>query len=167
MTEPESVEPDRYRAVMGRLPTSVVAVAGRDAETGRAAGLVVGTFQSLSLDPPLVCFSVAETSSSWPKIRPGGLLSASVLATGQDAVCRALSGRSADKFSAVDWHDSPDRTPRISGAHAWIDCALGHEWRGGDHIIVIAHVRRLVTGDGQGPLVFYRGRLGRYRESAA
>ncbi|MFR9731769.1 flavin reductase family protein [Saccharopolyspora sp. MS10] len=158
-----------YRDVMGRLPTSVVVVAGRDAETGTAAGLVVGTFQSLSLDPPLVCFSVAETSGSWPRVRAGGLFSASVLTTGQDAVCRALSSKSPDKFAAVDWFPSPDGSPRISGAHAWIDCELCHEWTGGDHRIVIARVRNMVAGDGEGtgPLVFYRGRLGGYREPAA
>lgn len=163
-TTADTSEPHHYRDVMGRLPTSVVVVAGREAETGRAAGLVVGTFQSLSLDPPLVCFSVAETSSSWPKIRPGGLFSASVLATGQDEVCRALASKAEDKFSAVDWHASPDGTPRISGAHTWVDCETLHEWEGGDHLIVIARVRTLIVGDGHEPLVFYRGRLGGYRE---
>lgn len=165
-TTPDTLEPRYYRDVMGRLPTSVVVVAGREQRSGRAAGLVVGTFQSLSLEPPLVCFSVAETSSSWPKIRSGDPLSASVLATGQDAICGVLSSKSEDKFSGVDWHSSPDGAPRISGAHAWVDCETLHEWAGGDHLIVIARVRRLITGDGQEPLVFHRGRLGGYREPA-
>ncbi|OXM75321.1 flavin oxidoreductase [Amycolatopsis sp. KNN50.9b] len=146
---------------MGHLPTGVVVVAGRR-RTGEPAGLVVGTFQSLSLDPPLVSFSVALTSSSWPKIRPAGRFSASVLAAGQEDVCRALSSKREDKFSAVDWHESPHGTPRISGAHAWIDCETRHELDGGDHVIVIARVRHLEAGDGD-PLVFHRGRLGEIR----
>lgn len=158
------IEPRDYRNVMGRLPTGVVVVAGRDTATGHPAGLVVGTFQSLSLEPPLVSFSVARTSSSWPKIQPAGRFSASVLTSGQEAVCQAMSSQGGDKFAALDWHESPDGAPRIAGAHAWIDCETLHEWEGGDHIIVIAHVHRLTAGEGSEPLVFHRGRLGGYRE---
>lgn len=154
-----TIEPRHFRDVMGHLPTGVVVVAGREPGTGNPAGLVVGTFQSLSLDPPLVSFSVATTSSSWPKIRPAGHFSASVLADGQNNVCRALSSKQDDKFSAVGWHESTDGTPHISGAHAWIDCTTVRELEGGDHLIVIAEVRRLEAGGGT-PLVFHRGQLG-------
>lgn len=158
-----TIEPRHFRDVMGHLPTGVVVVAAREPGTGAPAGLVVGTFQSLSLDPPLVAFSVATTSSSWPKIRPAGFFSASVLADGQHDVCRAMSSKQGDKFAAVDWHESADGTPQIAGAHAWIDCKTTQELDGGDHVIVIAEVRRLDAGGGQ-PLVFHRGRLGGYRE---
>lgn len=162
-----AAEPRFYRDVMGRLPTGVVVVAGRSVDTGNPAGLVVGTFQSLSLEPPLVSFSVARTSSSWPKIRSAARFSASVLARGQDEVCRALSRKVPDKFAEVDWYESPDGAPRISGAHAWVDGETRHEWECGDHIIVIGHVRRLAVGEGGEPLVFHRGRLGGYRECLA
>ncbi|MFC4562401.1 flavin reductase family protein [Nocardiopsis mangrovi] len=147
---------------MGHLPTGVAVVAGREPGTGHPAGLVVGTLQSLSLDPPLVSFSVATTSRSWPKIRRAGYFSASVLADGQNDVCRALSSRRDDKFAAVDWHESADGTPQIAGAHAWIDCKTVQELAGGDHFIVIAEVRRLEAGGGE-PMVVHRGRLGGYR----
>lgn len=158
-----TIEPRHFRDVMGHLPTGVVVVAGREPVTGNPAGLVVGTFQSLSLDPPLVSFSVAASSGSWPKIRPAGRFSASVLADGQNEVCRALSSKRDDKFAAVDWRESADATPQISGAHAWIDCKTVQEIEGGDHRIVIAGVRRLEAGGGE-PMVFHRGRLGGYRE---
>lgn len=158
-----TLEPRNFRDVMGHLPTGVVVVAGREPGSGNPAGLVLGTFQSLSLDPPLVSFSVATTSTSWPKVRPAGFFSASVLADGQNDVCRALSSKQDDKFTAVDWHESADDTPQISGAHAWIDCRTVRELEGGDHLIVIAEVRRLNAGGGQ-PMVFHRGRLGGYRE---
>ena len=165
MSTATAIEARDFRDVMGRLPTGVVVVAAREPGTGQPAGLVVGTFQSLSLDPPLVSFSVARTSTSWPKVRPAGRFSASVLADGQDHVCRAMSGR--DKFATVDWRESPHGAPRISGAHAWIDCEALHEWEGGDHLIVIARVHHLTAGEGSEPLVFHRGRLGGYREPAA
>lgn len=160
------IDPRRYRDVMGHLPTGVVVVAGRRPSTGEPAGLVVGTFQSLSLDPALVTFSVALTSNSWPKIRESGRFSASVLASGQHDVCQRLSSKNPDKFHAVDWHESADGNPRITGAHAWIDCQVHHEFECGDHTVVIARVRRLDAGSGE-PLVFYRGRLGKYREISA
>jgi flavin reductase (DIM6/NTAB) family NADH-FMN oxidoreductase RutF len=158
-----TIEPRHFRDVMGHLPTGVVVVAGREVDSGKPAGLVVGTFQSLSLDPPLVSFSVAMTSRSWPKIRPAEQFGASVLAAGQNDVCRALSGKGEDKFASVRWHESAEGNPLISGAHAWIDCRTVRELEGGDHVIVIAEVRHLEAGEGE-PLVFHRGRLGAYRD---
>ncbi|MGW8379814.1 flavin reductase family protein [Streptomyces sp. ODS28] len=160
------IDPSDFRHVMSHLPTGVVAVAGAEAATGAPAGMIVGTFQSLSLDPPLVAFSVARTSGSWPRIRTGAGFSASVLAEGQDHVCRALSRKSGDKFAGVEWHGSPEGAPRIAGAVAWIDCGWEHELDGGDHVIVIARVRRMAAGPGE-PLVFHKGRLGGYRAPAA
>lgn len=153
-----------FRNVMGHLPTGVVAVTGVEASSGQPAGMIVGTFASLSLDPKLVTFSVARTSSSWPKVRSGGRFTASVLAEGQDAICRSLSRKGDDKFSDIDWHTSPDGTPRISGAVAWIDCAPVQELDGGDHVIVIARVLRMATAPGS-PLLFHKGRLGGYRDA--
>lgn len=161
LTSP-TIEPRHFRDVMGHLPTGVVVVAAREPGGGRPAGLVVGTFQSLSLDPPLVSFSVANTSTSWPKIRPSTTFSASVLGDGQREVCGALSSKQDDKFAAIDWHASSDGHPRIPGAHAWIDCRLVREVEGGDHLIAIAEVRGLEAGAGA-PLLFHRGRLGSYR----
>lgn len=155
-----------FRHVMSHLPTGVVAVTGIEPATDQPTGMIVGTFQSLSLEPPLATFSIARTSSSWPKVRTSGLFSASVLAEGQDSVCGSLSRKSGDKFADVAWHRSPDGNPRIDGAVAWIDCALEQELDGGDHVIVIARVLRMSTGPGK-PLVFHKGRLGSYRDAVA
>lgn len=161
-----SIEQSHYRNVMGRLPTGVVALAAITPDTAHPCGMVVGTFQSLSLEPALVCFSVAHTSTSWPKLRAAERFCASVLGTGQENVCQALSGRNPDKFEFVEWTPSPSGSPRISGAHAWVDCRVVHELHGGDHVIVVAEVVAMETGDGE-PLVFHRGRLGGYREPVA
>ncbi|MBI0384763.1 flavin reductase family protein, partial [Streptomyces albiflaviniger] len=127
-----------FRHVMSHLPTGVVAVTGVDPTSARPAGLIVGSFASLSLEPPLVAFSIARTSGSWPKVRRGGRFSASVLAEGQDAVCRSLSRKSGDKFADVPWHPSPDGAPRVNGAVAWIDCEPEQELDGGDRVPVAA-----------------------------
>ncbi|GAB90164.1 flavin reductase family protein [Gordonia rhizosphera] len=156
-----------YRTVMGHLPTGVVVLAVMNSDYDHPCGLVVGTFQSLSLDPALVTFSVAHTSTSWPKVRAAGRLSASVLAAGQEPVCGALSRKQTDKFDGVDWALSDNGSPRIAGAHAWIDCEVAHEFDGGDHVIVIARVLSMDVGIDSEPLVFHRGRLGGLRDAVA
>ncbi|MBC3190389.1 flavin reductase family protein [Pseudonocardia sp. C8] len=161
-----TIDQATFRTVMGHLPTGVVAIAGISALAPHPQGLVVGTFQSLSLTPPMVAFSVDRSSSSWPKVRTAGRLGASVLAAGQEPVCQALSRKQPNKFADVAWHLSEYRTPRIAGAHAWIDCAITHELDGGDHVIVLAEVLHMEAGEGD-PLVFHRGRLGSYREPVA
>ncbi|WP_219415599.1 flavin reductase family protein [Pseudonocardia nigra] len=151
---------------MSHLPTGVVALAGISHPRANPHGLVVGTFQSLSLSPALVCFSIGRSSTSWPKIRSAGRLCASVLAEDQEHVCRALSSKQPDKFAGIDWSLSETGVPRIAGAHAWIDCEVTEELDGGDHTIAIARVLRMDHGRGD-PLVFHRGRLGSYREPRA
>jgi flavin reductase (DIM6/NTAB) family NADH-FMN oxidoreductase RutF len=160
-----TIDQAHYRNVMGHLPTGVVALSGLTPDSPQPCGLVVGTFQSLSLDPPLVSFSVARTSTSWPKLSAAGRVCASVLAAGQEPVCRALSSKRPDKFAEIDWFLSDDRSARISGAHAWIDCDVTLELDGGDHVIVLAQVVRMDTGTGE-PLVFHKGQLGGYRQPA-
>ncbi|MFE7417129.1 flavin reductase family protein [Rhodococcus sp. NPDC057529] len=161
-----TIDQAHYRTVMGNLPTGVVALSGITADAEHPCGLVVGTFQSLSLDPPLVSFSVAHTSTSWPKVRAAGRLCASILAAGQEPICRALSSKQPDKFADIDWSLSEAGSPRITGAHAYVDCEITHELDGGDHAIVIARVLHMDTGHGE-PLVFHQGRLGGIRQLTA
>jgi 3-hydroxy-9,10-secoandrosta-1,3,5(10)-triene-9,17-dione monooxygenase reductase component len=161
-----AVDQRAFRDVMGHLPTGVVAITGIDAETRQPAGMIVGTFQSLSLTPSLVTFSVDRSSTSWPRIRTGGRFSASVLAEHQTDVCKALSRKSGDKFEGVDWVPSPEGSPQFRGAAAWIDCEIVQELDGGDHVIVVGRVLRMSAGSAE-PLVFHRGKLGGYRAPAA
>lgn len=160
------IDQTHYRSVMGHLPTGVVALSGISDANPHPCGLVVGTFASLSLDPPLVTFSVATTSTSWPKVRAAGRLCASVLAAGQEGVTRTLSSKQPDKFATIDWSLSECGSPRIDRAHAWIDCEISHELDGGDHVIVIARVLHMEVGNGE-PLIFHKGSLSGHREPVA
>ncbi len=161
-----TVTPDHYRAVMRHLPTGVAAICAEDEYTGDPAGMIVGTFQSLSLDPALVTFSIARTSTSWPKISRTGRFSVSLLADGQQPVCKALSSKAADKFSSIPWARSEFGTPHILGSLGWIDCEIKSELDGGDHLLIIADVLHMQAAEGE-PLVFHGGRLGSFREPAA
>ncbi|MFC3999438.1 flavin reductase family protein [Nocardiopsis sediminis] len=157
------IDPRRFRDLLGHFATGVVAVTGYDPATGRPVGLAANSFTSVSLDPPLVGFCVAHTSSSWPLLRRSPGLAVSILGAGQEHVCRRLAAKGGDKFAGLETAWSPLGTPIMSGALAWIDCRVDAEHRAGDHAIVVARVLRLTPGDTTpeaAPLVFYRGAYG-------
>jgi flavin reductase (DIM6/NTAB) family NADH-FMN oxidoreductase RutF len=146
-----------FRSVMRRVPTSVAVVAGVDID-GRPVGLAVGTFTSVSLEPPLVAFCPGSTSTSWPRIRPMRRFSISLLAESQRHLCTVFAGKADDKFDGLDWYPGTNGAPRLSGAIAYVDCDLEVEHDAGDHTVVIGRVTALEAGDGVAPLVFVEGR---------
>ncbi|WP_017592460.1 flavin reductase family protein [Nocardiopsis potens] len=156
------VDGRRFRDALGRFPTGVVAITGRDPESGRPAGLAANSFTSVSLDPPLVGFCVAHTSTSWPALRRAGRLAVSILGADQEEACRRLASKGGDKFAGLGHFPSPSGAPVLDGAPAWLECSVEAEHPAGDHLIVVARVHHLDTDGaaGGGPLVFYRGGYG-------
>jgi 3-hydroxy-9,10-secoandrosta-1,3,5(10)-triene-9,17-dione monooxygenase reductase component len=151
----------KFRQVLGHFSTgvSVITAVHNDAPVG----LAVGSFASLSLDPPLVLFCPVSQSSSWPKIREVGSFCVNILGANQEHVCRVFASKEPDKFASIGWEASPiTGAPRIEGVLAWIDCDIETVHPGGDHDIVIGRVRDLDASDEHGPLVFYRGGYGRF-----
>ncbi|RJL26600.1 flavin reductase [Bailinhaonella thermotolerans] len=158
-----SVNGDHFRSVLGHFATGVVAITAIDPESGGPCGLAANSFTSVSLDPPLVAFCVAHTSSSWPKVREAARHCINILGEQQLPVCRQLAAKGGDKFRDLAWNPSPSGTPILEGALAWIDCSIEAEYVAGDHVIVVARVHELNThGNGDGPLVFFRGAYGRF-----
>lgn len=155
-----TVDPAEFRRVMSSYPTGVAVVAAVDV-SGTPVGMAVGTFLSVSLDPPLVGFLPARTSTTFPRIRDAGSFCVNVLAEGQEELCRRFSARGGDKFAGLDWEAAPSGAPRLPGSAAWIDCTLHGVSDAGDHDFVTGAVRSMGSGDGSGPLLFHRGTLGR------
>ncbi|WP_037575095.1 flavin reductase family protein [Phaeacidiphilus oryzae] len=156
---------DELRSVLGHFATGVTVIAARTRD-GEPVGFACQSFGSLSLDPPLVSFSVARTSSSWPRIARSGAFCANILAADQQELCRSFavsSSTGADKFAGVEWEPTQATgSPRLAGALAWVDCTIQAVHVGGDHLIVLGRVRDLLArqdADASGPLVFYRGRF--------
>lgn len=147
--------------MLGRYPTGVCVIAATT-EAGNAVGMTVGSFTSVSLDPPLVAFLAAETSTTWPQIQQVGRFSVNVLAAGQEPICRAFSRTGGDKFAGVDWHPSAGGQPIINGASAWLDCIVEDVHRAGDHFIVTGQVTELDIGSPLLPLLFFQGGYGRF-----
>jgi flavin reductase (DIM6/NTAB) family NADH-FMN oxidoreductase RutF/DNA-binding IclR family transcriptional regulator len=151
----------KFRQVLGHFPTGVAVVTGMDAD-GKPAGMAVGSFSSVSLDPPLVAFMPDKSSSSWPKFRDSGAFCVNILGAEQESVCRAFALKGGDKFAELAWHPASSGSPILDGALAWIDCDIDVVHEAGDHYIVIGLVRELDIGTPALPLVFFQGGYGRF-----
>lgn len=157
----DSKDPRHFRSVLGHFPTGVAVITGIDAD-GKPAGMAVGSFTSVSLDPPLVAFLPDKSSTSWPKIRPAGAFCVNILGAQQEAVCRTFAQKGGDKFAELRWRPAGSGAPILDGALAWIDCDLGEIYEAGDHYIVLGQVRDLEIGTPAAPLVFFQGGYGRF-----
>jgi len=154
----QDIDPLVQRQVFGAYPTGVTAIAGLT-DDAHPQGFVVGTFQSLSLDPPLVTFAVDKGSSTWPKLRALGRFTANILSTDQLPVCRALARKGDAKFDGVDYETGANGTPRIAGSVAWVDCEVLSEVVAGDHYMIVGSIEELIPGEGEA-LLFKGGKFG-------
>lgn len=157
---PGGIDAAVFRQVLGHVPTGVTVVTGMG-DAG-PVGLAIGSFFSVSLDPPLVGFCAGISSSSWPVIEASGAFCVNVLADDQEALCRLFASKGADKFEGVTWSATASGSPRLDGVLAWIDCDVDAVHRAGDHWICVGLVRQLKVERDAGPLVFFRGGYGRF-----
>ncbi|WP_369389999.1 flavin reductase family protein [Streptomyces sp. CG1] len=162
------VEPGEFRRVLGSFATGVTVITAPAAEGEPGpAGFACQSFSSLSLDPPLICFMVGRTSTTWPRIARAGVFCVNVLGAGQGELCRAFAVSGADKFAGVPYDAAPvSGSPRLTGAAAWIDCTIHAVHTGGDHLIVVGRVTALGTEEPADPLLFHQGRFARLAPQA-
>ena len=159
------IDPTWFRQVLGQYPTGVSVVTGI-APDERPVGLVVGTFTSVSLDPPLVAFLPGRTSSSWPKIEASGHFCINVLSAEQEDVCRVFATKEPDKFQGLAWRPAGSGSPVLAGCVAWIDCKVETVHEAGDHYIVVGRVLELDAASSSLPLLFFQGGYGRFAPGA-
>lgn len=151
---------ERFRQVLGQYPTGVAVITARQ-QDGTPAAMVVGSFTSVSLDPPLVGFLPDRKSTSWPLIRAAGRFCANVLSADQEHVCRAFFSKQPDRFDLFCPDDAGSGSPRIENCTAWVDCDIESIMAAGDHDIVLGRVRDMAVGHASGPpLLFLRGGYG-------
>ena len=160
--EISAIDARRFRGILGHFATGVVAITAIDPETGRPTGLAANSFTSVSLDPALVSFCVAHTSTTWPRLRMAERHCVNILSAPQRDVCLQFASSGGEKFAGLEWSESPSGEPVIDGALAWLECSVEAEHVAGDHVIVVARVHHLDRHDDGDPLVFYRGCYGTF-----
>ncbi|WEO69108.1 flavin reductase family protein [Rhizobium rhizogenes] len=164
--EPPAIDGRHFRTVLGSFPTGVVAVTSLEAEV-EPVGMIVGSFTSVSLDPPLVSFLADRSSATQARIRATGRFCANVLAADQERLCRKLATKGPDKFDGIAWEASPLGNPILTGIVSWIDCMIGDVLELGDHYLIVGRVHELHTVTDKTPLLFLRGAYGDYFSNAA
>ncbi|MEO8617852.1 MAG: flavin reductase family protein [Sphingomicrobium sp.] len=148
-----------FRAALGSFVTGVTIVTARDPD-GRPIGLTVNSFNSVSLDPPLVLWSLALKSASLPAFREARGWAVHVLAAGQEEMSARFARTGNDKFDDLPLPDGPEGAPALPDYAARFGCEATFEYEGGDHAIFVGHVIDLQKRDAD-PLVYHGGRYSR------
>lgn len=162
----EVVTPDdrRFRDVFGSFATGVTIVTAIDGS--EPVGMAANSFTSVSLDPPLVLFCVAQSSSTWPRIQAAGRFAINVLGEHHEELSRVFATRDVDRFGSTPWHCGVSGSPVLDEAIAYIDCEFEAQYPGGDHMIVVGRVVDLDMREDARPLLFFKGVYGRISDSS-
>jgi 3-hydroxy-9,10-secoandrosta-1,3,5(10)-triene-9,17-dione monooxygenase reductase component len=161
MTESADIGGATFRRVLGHYPTGVCVVTAIDRD-GVASGMVVGSFTSVSLSPPLVAFLPDKSSTSWARIKRAGRFCVNVLASDQGELCRRFASKGEDKFAGLAHRVSANGSPVLNDIIAWIDCTLDAVHEAGDHYIVLGRVHDLGISRSRQPLLFFCGKYGNF-----
>jgi len=159
---PRPLAPDAatYRTVLGHFATGVVLVTAVDGD--EPVGMACNSFTSVSLEPPLVLFCAAKSSTTWPRIQAAGKWAANFLDDDGEEICRLFAQKGADRFARVAYAPGRTGAPILEDALAYVDCETLVEHDAGDHVIVVGRVIELGYQHEGKPLLFYRGGYGRY-----
>ena len=147
--------PDELRLALGRFVTGVTIVTCRD-EQGEPIGLTANSFNALSLDPPLVLWSLRQASSTIAAFTNASHFAVNVLAAGQVDLSRRFAKPSSAKFDAGDWTDGQGGAPLLAGCVAVFECRRRSHHAAGDHLLFIGEVER-IGGSADTPLVYHAG----------
>lgn len=156
------VEVDDFREVLGHHPTGVSLVTSLS-EDGEPIGMVVGTFSSVSLDPPLVSFMPMKSSYTWSKMKPAKRFCINILAADQQQRCgEFMRAPAEERFSGWSWDPSPHGLPILGDVIAWVECETVQEVEAGDHWIVLGEVASFGISRSAPPLLHFQGGYGRF-----
>ena len=147
------------RKALGCYPTGVIVVTTLG-DNGSPVGITVNSFSSVSLDPPLILWSIALTAPSLGAFRTHSGFTINILSEEQKALGLQFARPSENKFEGVDWHKGYADTPVINNSLAVLQCKTYRRYEGGDHEIHLGEVQKINFND-QEPLVFHRGQFGK------
>lgn len=152
--------------VLSQYPTGVVAVTGISG-SGEPLAMIVGTFTSVSRDPPLVGFLPTRASNSYQRLQECEYLCFNVLSHAQEHLCRRLSAKDADdKLQDVDWSPGITGAPILDGCVAWAETRVVSIREAGDHDFVMAEVLAFDAPHPVLPLLYFQGSFGKFHSSS-
>ena len=157
MADGPEIDPDELRSVLGHFATGVAVVTTLDAR-GNKVGITVSSFNSVSLDPPLVLWSVGEESQSYDIFTRADYFAVHVLARHQEELVNLFAQNDNDKFARFDCDTGLHGIPLLPEFAACFECSTEHVYPGGDHKIIVGRVHRFEERDAE-PLIIHRSRF--------
>ena len=161
------IDPTLFRGAVGRYASGITIITCQDDEG--PIGFTCQSFYSVSIDPPLVSFSVMKTSTTYPRIRDTGAFAVNILSSEQEAASNQFARRGPDKWANIKWTPSEQGSPIIEDSLAWLDCSIWAEYEAGDHTIVVGRVVGLGTAAEQDllPLLYSQGKYHTHRTATS
>ena len=156
--QPPGFSTQEFRLALGMFATGVTIVTARAAD-GTPIGLTANSFNSVSLDPPLVLWSLAHAAASLAAFRGGSHYAINVLAADQRALAERFAVRGGDRWSGVAFGSGMGGAPLLDGAAATFECFNRSRYDEGDHVIFVGEVERCSRCAGASPLLFHGGRF--------
>jgi flavin reductase (DIM6/NTAB) family NADH-FMN oxidoreductase RutF len=155
--QPPSFSAPEFRAALGMFATGVTIVTARAAD-GKIIGLTANSFNSVSLTPPLVLWSLSRAAASMAVFSAGSHYAINVLAADQKELAQRFASRGADRWAGVTFDTGVGGAPLLHGAAATFECFNRSRYEEGDHVIFVGEVERCTRRDGASPLLFHGGR---------
>jgi len=147
-----------FRTALGMFATGVTIVTARSPE-GALVGLTASSFNSVSLAPPLVLWSLAQTASTMTAFAKGSHYAINILAADQQALALRFASRTADRFADVDFSIGQTGAPLITGSVASFECFNRSQYVEGDHVIFVGEVEHCSCSAGAAPLLYHGGKF--------
>jgi len=153
----KSIDLVEYRRALSCFATGVAVATTLD-ESGRRAGMTISSFSSVSLDPPLVLWSIANDSVSYDVFMNAEYFAINVLAISQNAISARFAQSGKNKFEGLGCLSGIGGVPILPECSASFECAAEHRYEGGDHKIIVGRVLSFEDRETD-PLIFYRGQF--------
>lgn len=150
-----AIDPDEFRAILGRFATGVTVVTARDAD-GRDHGMTASAFCSASLVPPLVVACIAREAEMHDILRRASHFGVSILAEGQEALSRRFAELPSGRFDGIGYSRAESGVVLLDDALAHLECRRVDRYDAGDHAIYVGEVEWADCRQSR-PLLYYRG----------
>ena len=161
-----SIDPREFRNALGCFATGVTIITTLG-ENNERIGITASSFNSVSVDPPLVLWSLGRSAYSLPAFAKAGHFAVNVLALDQTELSNRFARAGADKWSGVETEAWETGAPILPGCVANFQCLTEHTINGGDHMVFIGRVTRMRHDFDRAPLLFHRGRYNAVLDSGA
>lgn len=151
-----SVDPKAFRNALGSFATGVTVITTLDKD-GNKVGMTANSFNSVSLDPMLVLWSIAKTSNAFAIYNEAEHFAIHILGAEQQAISNQFASKGADRFAGIDTKAGIAGIPVLTDCKASFQCKLENRFEGGDHIILVGRVEEFETQEDKAPLIFHAG----------